>query len=75
MKRVAIKPQLRRRLLLIAITSLLLASALELYTFGLHADFPGRWLRSFFVFFVMISVTVLAIVPGVNYGVAKVWRK
>ncbi|PRY10712.1 hypothetical protein CLV24_113131 [Pontibacter ummariensis] len=68
-------PRLKRKLLIIALISLLLGSALELYTFGLASDFLLRWLRSFFVFFVMISVTVLAIVPGVNYGVNKATKR
>ncbi|GHA69542.1 DUF2798 domain-containing protein [Pontibacter akesuensis] len=75
MKRRLPKSLLGRKLLLIALISLLLASALQLYTFGLSADFFGRWLRSFFVFFVMIAVTVLAIIPGVNYVVARFIRK
>ncbi|WP_266203967.1 DUF2798 domain-containing protein [Pontibacter kalidii] len=69
-----LKPQLRRKLLLIALSCLLLALALELYTFGLHADFPGRLLRSFFVLFVLLSLTVLAIVPGVSKAVDKVLK-
>lgn len=70
-----LKPQLRRKLLLIAITCLLLASALEIYIFGLHADFPGRLLRSFFVLFVLMSLTILAIVPGVNKSVDKLLKR
>ncbi|OKL38999.1 DUF2798 domain-containing protein [Pontibacter flavimaris] len=68
------KSHLRRKLLLIALISLLLAMALELYTFGLHADFPGRLLRSFLVLFLMIALTVLAIVPGVSRAVDKVMK-
>lgn len=69
-----LKPHLRRRLLLIGLISLLLASALELYAFGLSSDFPLRLLRSFFVLFLMISLTVLAIVPGVGKAVDKVLK-
>lgn len=72
MKKKLLAPQLKRRLILLAVTSLLLASVLEVYTFGFTPDFMVRWLRSFFVFFVLISVTVLAIVPGVNYAVNRI---
>ena len=66
-----IKPQLKRKLIIIAILSLLLASALELYTFGLDSDFLVRWFRTFFVIFIMVGLTTLAIVPAVNYAVNK----
>ncbi|RIJ36731.1 DUF2798 domain-containing protein [Pontibacter oryzae] len=75
MKQIVLRPQLRRKLLIIAVISLLLASALEMYTFGLHSDFPGRWLRSFLVFYVLIAITSLLIVPGVNYGMGKFIRR
>lgn len=71
MKKKVLAPQLKRSLLLLAVISLLLASALEIYTFGFTPDFAVRWLRSFFVFFVLIAVTVLAIVPGVNHVVNR----
>ncbi|MDX5422299.1 MAG: DUF2798 domain-containing protein [Hymenobacteraceae bacterium] len=71
MRKQYLKPHLKRRLIVIAAISLLLASALQLYTFGITADFFGRWFRAFFVFFALISVTVLAIIPAVNYGVNK----
>ncbi|GAA4433750.1 hypothetical protein GCM10023188_23710 [Pontibacter saemangeumensis] len=71
MKKKVLAPQLKRSLLLLAVISLLLASALEIYVFGFTPDFMVRWLRSFFVFFVLIAVTVLAIVPGVNYVVNR----
>ncbi|MCX2738452.1 DUF2798 domain-containing protein [Pontibacter anaerobius] len=70
-----LKPQLRRKLLLIAVFCLLLALMLELYTFGLHADLPGRLLRSFFVLFVLSALTLLAIVPGVSRGVDKLLKR
>ncbi|GAB3199045.1 putative membrane protein [Pontibacter aydingkolensis] len=66
-----IKPQLKRKVIIIAIISLLLASALELYTFGANSDFLMRWFRSFFVIFTMVSLTVLVIVPAINYAVNK----
>jgi hypothetical protein len=68
----SLNAQLKRRLIVIAFISLLLASALELYTFGLASDFIMRWFRTFFVIFTLIALTVLAIVPGVNYLVNKV---
>lgn len=69
------KPQLRRQLLLLAAICLLLALALELYTFGLNSDLPLRWLRSSFVIFILVSLTALAIVPGVNKAVDKVLKR
>ncbi|RDV15675.1 DUF2798 domain-containing protein [Pontibacter diazotrophicus] len=74
MKKQLLTPQLKRQLILIAVISLLLASALEIYVFGFTSDFMIRWLRSFFVFFVMISVTKLAIVPAVNNGVNRIMK-
>lgn len=65
-------PHFKRKLFVIAFISLLMASALELYTFGIDSDFLFRWLRAFFVIFVLIATTVLVIVPGVNYLVRKV---
>jgi uncharacterized membrane protein len=71
MKKAFISTQLKTKLLIILIISLLLASALELYTFGIPSDFITRWLNSFVVIFFMISVTVLGIVPAINYAVNK----
>lgn len=67
-----LKPQLKRKLILIAIISLLLGSAMELYTFGLDSGFILRWVRAFFVCFTLIAFTVLAVVPGVSYGVNRI---
>lgn len=74
MKKTYSKPALKRKLIVISIISLLLASALELYTFGIASDFFTRWLRTFFVIFILTSVTALGIVPGVNWAVNKVAR-
>ncbi len=71
MKKALISTQLKTKLLVILIISILLASALELYTFGIPSDFFGRWLNSFFVIFFMISVIVIGIVPAVSYAVNK----
>ncbi|MFD2246243.1 DUF2798 domain-containing protein [Pontibacter ruber] len=70
-KKPFLQPQTKRKLIILAIISLLLASALELYTFGIASDFFIRWIRSFFVILVLISTTVLAIVPAINYAVDK----
>ena len=75
MKKAFISTQIKTKLLVIAIISVLLASALELYTFGIPSDFIGRWFNSFFVIFVMISVTVLGIIPAINYAVNKAAAK
>ncbi|MFT2007320.1 DUF2798 domain-containing protein [Pontibacter sp. 13R65] len=71
MKKSFTPQQLKLKLLVIVILSLLLASAMELYTFGIASDFFTRWFRSFFVLFMLIAVTALGIVPGVNYAVNK----
>ncbi|WP_239022868.1 DUF2798 domain-containing protein [Pontibacter mangrovi] len=68
------KPQLRRKLQIIAVLSLLLALALELYTFGMASDFPLRLLRSFFVLFMLVALLALAIVPGVSKAANKVLK-
>jgi len=75
MKRAGINPQLKRQLTIIALLSLLVASAMELYTFGLASDFPLRWLRSFFVVFILVAITTVAIIPFVNFVVGKLFRK
>ncbi|GAB3541087.1 hypothetical protein GCM10027443_39920 [Pontibacter brevis] len=72
MRKQLLTPQLKRQLIIIAAVSLLLASALEIYVFGFTSDFIFRWLRSFFVFFVMISAAKLAIVPAVDTLVNRV---
>ena len=66
---------LKRKFLVIAILSLLLASALELYTFGIASDFLSRLVRSFFVIFTLTSVTALGIVPGINWAVNTVAKR
>jgi hypothetical protein len=71
MKKFYSSQALKRRLIILVIISLLLASAIELYTFGIPSDFILRWLRTFFVIFTMISVTVLGIVPGINWMVNR----
>jgi hypothetical protein len=72
MKRPFLKPALKRKLLVISLLCLLMASALQLYTFGFSGDFFLNWFRLFFVLFVVIATTVLAIVPGLHYIVHKI---
>ncbi|RAU83908.1 DUF2798 domain-containing protein [Pontibacter arcticus] len=74
MKKPSLTKKNKVKLFVVALISLLLALALELYTFGVASDFILRWLRAFFVFFVMIGSTVFVIVPLVAYGVAKAGR-
>ena len=74
-KKPFLQPQTKRKLMVITLMSLLLASSLELYTFGIASDFLTRWFRSFFVILVLISATVLAIVPAINYAVDKTGGK
>jgi thiosulfate reductase cytochrome b subunit len=66
------KQKLKRSLIIIAVISLLLASALELFTFGVGTDFFGRWVSSFTVFFTLITLTVVFIVPGVSYIINRI---
>jgi hypothetical protein len=71
MKKVILKSSVKRKLLVISLFCLFTASALQLYTFGLADNFFMNWFRMFFVLFVLVTTTVLAIVPGVNYLVNK----
>ncbi|PKV66779.1 DUF2798 domain-containing protein [Pontibacter ramchanderi] len=71
MKKNFLNPALKRKLLVIALLCLLIASALQLYTFGFADNFFMNWLRLFVVLFVLVAGTVLAIVPGVHYLVNK----
>lgn len=61
------KKGLQRQALLILIISFFIATALILYVFGFPAGFFLRLLSATLVFFLMISSTVLVIVPLVNY--------
>jgi hypothetical protein len=71
MKKVILKSSVKRKLLVISLFCLFTASALQLYTFGFADNFFMNWFRMFFVLFVLVTTTVLAIVPGVNYLVNK----
>lgn len=71
MKKKFLNPALKRKLLVISLLCLLIASALQLYTFGFADNFFINWLRLFVVLFALVAGTVLAIVPGANYIVNK----
>lgn len=71
MKKALLHPSVKRKLLVIFLLCLLTASALQLYTFGFSDNFFSNWLRLFTVLFVLVTGTVLAIVPGANYLVNK----
>jgi hypothetical protein len=60
-------PLLRRAGILLAI-SFVLSFALIAYLFGLSSGFFGRLLGATFVWFVLLSVTFLAVVPFVDWA-------
>ncbi|GAB2950158.1 hypothetical protein GCM10027048_14180 [Hymenobacter coalescens] len=64
-------PLIRRAGILLVI-SLVLSFALIGYLFGFDATFFGRWLGATFVWFVLLGVTFLAVVPFVNWA-AEHW--
>jgi hypothetical protein len=64
-------PKLLRRAGLLAGSSLLLAVALVSYLFGATDGFFGRVFGAFFVFFWLLSVTFLAVVPFVSWAAAN----
>ena len=61
------KAFLQRQALIIFIISFFVATALILYVFGFPPGFFKRLFSATFVFFLLISVTVLGIIPLVNY--------
>lgn len=61
----------QRRLIIIFLFSFVLSLVLELYTFGFPDGFFGRWLSTLMVFFLFFSITVLGIIPLVNYVVNR----
>ncbi len=71
MKTPATAKTVKRKLLLLTIISLLLALALQLYTFGMAANFFSRWFNSFIFFFSLTALTLVAIIPGVAYVVNR----
>lgn len=64
-------PKLLRRAGLLAGGSLLLAVALVSYLFGAADGFFGRVFGAFFVFFWLLSVTFLAVVPFIGWATAN----
>jgi hypothetical protein len=75
---VAYHPLLRRAGI-IAVVSLVLAVALVGYLFGVSDGFFGRLFGAFFVFFWLLSVTFLGVVPFVSWAAAhwfgKSWQE
>ncbi|UOQ78538.1 hypothetical protein MUN84_08290 [Hymenobacter sp. 5516J-16] len=63
-------PLLRRAAMLAGI-SFLLALALVGYLFGVQDHFFGRLFSAFFVFFWLLAVTFLGVVPFVNWAAAN----
>lgn len=57
-----------RRVGALAITSLVLALALVGYVFGADGSFFGRLAPAFFIFFWLLAVTFLAVVPFVSWA-------
>ncbi|UOR05321.1 hypothetical protein MUN82_20610 [Hymenobacter aerilatus] len=65
-------PRLRRQAGILAGASLLLALLLISYTFGVKNHFFARLFSAFFVFFWLLAVTFLGVVPFVNWA-ARSW--
>lgn len=65
------QPLLRRAGILAAV-SLALALALITFLFGIEDEFFSRWISAFFVFFWLLAVTFLGVVPFVTW-VATHW--
>ncbi len=69
---------LLRRAGIVASVSLALALALVTYLFGVSNEFFSRLFGAFFVFFWLLSITFLGVVPFVNWAAAhwfgKSWR-
>lgn len=70
---------LLRRLAVVAGVSFGLALLLIPYVFGVQDQFFGRLVGAFFVFFWLLAVTFLGIVPFVNWAAAnwfgKMWAE
>lgn len=66
---------LLRRAGLVAAVSLVLALALVGYLFGAADDFLGRVFSAFFVFFWLLSITFLGVVPLVSWVAVKWFGK
>lgn len=68
-------PLLLRRAGIIAAVSLGLALTLVAYLFGVSDGFFGRLFGAFFVFFWLLSVTFLGVVPFVSWATANWFGK
>ena len=66
---------LLRRAAVLAGVSLVLALALVAYLFGVQDHFFGRLFGAFFVFFWLLAVTFLGVVPFVNWAAANWFGK
>ncbi|GGG29279.1 hypothetical protein [Hymenobacter glacieicola] len=66
---------LLRRAAILAGVSFLLALALVGYLFGVQDNFFGRLFSAFFVFFWLLAVTFLGVVPFVNWAAASWFGK
>ena len=69
-----ITPKRQRAFLIIFILSFVISLTLELYTFGFPDGFFGHWFSAMLVLFLLISGTVMGIIPLVNY-VANRWLR
>jgi hypothetical protein len=66
---------LLRRVGILAGISLFLALGLVTYLYGVQDQFFGRMFGAFFVFFWLLAVTFLAVVPFVNWAAANWFGK
>ncbi|GAB2770960.1 hypothetical protein HNQ93_000568 [Hymenobacter luteus] len=64
-----------RRVIILAGISFLLALTLVTYLFGVQDSFFGRLFGAFFVFFSLLAVTFLGVVPFVNWAAANWFGK
>lgn len=71
---VTAKPLLRRTGILAAV-SLVLALLLVTYLFGVQDHYFGRLFRAFFVFFWLLAVTFLGVVPFVQWAAGNWFGK
>lgn len=65
----------RRDLFITGLISLLLATAVLLYTFGLTPDFMLRVFNATIGFFILIAGTAFLVVPSVNWLFGKFSKK
>lgn len=63
--------KLLRHLLVIFLVSFFISTAMLVYLFGWTDDFFSRLFFCILVIFLLIAITVLGIIPGVNYVMLK----